>query len=82
MIITGEPMTWAGPPFCRVNTTLYLLLTQSCYTTLTTLVRAGAWPAGISPLEEKPSGDFPKTVHPPENRRLDLQAYSTAGNRG
>jgi len=55
MIITGEPTTWAGPPFCRVNTTLYL---HSSYTTPTMAVRAGARPAAIPPLEEKPSGDM------------------------
>jgi len=58
MIITGEPTTWAGPPFCRVNTTLYL---HSSYTTPTIAVRAGARPAAIPPLEEKPY-IFPKTA--------------------
>lgn len=84
-IITGEPKTWAGPPFCPVNTTLYLLVTTytDCYTTPTILVRAGARPAGTPPLEEKPSGDFPKTVRPPADwisRSASLLNF-TAGSR-
>jgi len=36
-IITGEPTTRAGPPFCRVNTTLYL----HSYTTPTIISACG-----------------------------------------